>query len=269
MVLRFGFWYLVFNFMNPALKNLIGVAIIIAILVGLYEIGQYVYAYSRSTEPASFRSFVVVGEGKAAVVPDIAKVTVGVITEGGSDIGKLQEANTKKIDSIIEFVKSKKVDVKDITTKAYSIDPKYSQIDCRDKTECPPPKITGYIVRQDVEVKMRDFREIGAILNGVVEKGANSVSQLQFTVDDPTAVEKEAREKAFRQVKAKAEDIAKSGGFGVGRLLSVSEGRGYPPEPIYGFGVGGAKDASQEVRTVIEPGSTEFTVFVTLTYEIE
>ena len=47
---------------------------------------------------------------------------------------------------------------------------------------CPPSEIIGYTVEQGVEVKVRDFAKVGDILAGVVENGANSTSQLYFTI---------------------------------------------------------------------------------------
>ncbi|MBI2452948.1 MAG: SIMPL domain-containing protein, partial [Parcubacteria group bacterium] len=165
-------------------------------------------------------------------------------------------------------LKSQGVDEKDIKTQGYSIEPRYQYGVCRyDGETCPPPTIVGYTVSQTLEVKGRDFEKLGDMLSGVVERGANSVSGLSFTVDDPTTLEQQAREQAIEQAKEKAKTIAKSGGFRLGRLISMSEGSIYVPQYVdYGMGgVGGvpAKGPS------LEPGSQEVSIQVSLIYEIE
>ena len=124
-------------------------------------------------------------------------------------------------------------------------------------------------MRQTVSVKVRDFGKAGEILSGVAANGANSVSSLSFTIDDPTEVQANARTKAIVKAKAKARDIAKAGGFSVGRLLSLEEGGYAPPIPYYRkvYGMGGEGDAVQ-IAPPIEPGSQDVTVTVTLRYEI-
>ena len=135
---------------------------------------------------------------------------------------------------------------------------------------CPSPEIVGYTVRQIVSIKMRNFEIVGDILSGVVDNGANSVSQLSFTVDDPTAVENEARAEALVKAKDKAKAMAEAGGFRMGKLLNISEGGAFPyydrTYALEAYGKGG--DVAAAPTPTIEPGSQEFRVTMTLTYEI-
>ena len=253
--------------MNDKLKPYLGLALVIAVFVFAYAAVKYVNEYGQSIQPSSFRNFTVSGEGKVVTVPDISQFTFSVITEGGKNISDLQKTNIDKVNKAIDFVKSNGVDSKDIQTQSYSLQPRYQYSTCT-KGICPPPEIVGYTITQTVLVKIRDFDKIGAILSGVVDKGANSVSQLSFTVDDPSKVQNEARIKAISQAKEKALDIAKSTGFKLGRLLSIEES-GYTPyynalksaAPIGAGDMGGT--------ATIEPGSQEITVNVSLKYEIK
>ncbi|MFH0712453.1 MAG: SIMPL domain-containing protein [Candidatus Jorgensenbacteria bacterium] len=262
--------------MKETTKNYLGVAIIISILIVAFSSWSFVRSYSRSIEPSSFRSFSVSGEGKIVAVPDVAEFSFSVITQGGTDIASSQKTNTEKTNAAIDFVKSKGVDAKDIKTASYNLEPRYQYYNCLPNyledgsvRPCPPAEIVGYTVTQTVLVKVRDFTKIGDILGGVVGAGANSVSQLSFTIDDEEKVQAEAREEAINVAKGKAESIAKAAGFSVGRLLSISESGVYPrayyaKEMAYGLGGG---DTAAAVPS-IEPGSQEVTVDVTLTYEI-
>jgi len=255
-------------------KQYLNVAIIIALLVGAYSVWSYVSSYGESIQPSSFRSFSVSGEGKVVAVPDVAQFDFSVTTEGGKDLGSLQTDNTKKVNAAIDFVKSKGIDVKDVKTQNYTISPRYQTYNCYRPLEssvepCPPAEIVGYTVSQDVQVKVRDFSKIGDILGGVVTAGANTVSRLQFTIDEPDSVKSQARAEAIEKARAKAKEVAKAGGFSVGRLLSIDE---YGQSPAYyGYGMGGdmaVKSVAAVPAPTIEPGSQDVTVSVTLRYEI-
>lgn len=241
--------------------------VMVGVLAFSYAAVSYVRTYSQSVEPSSFRSFSVSADAKVVAVPDVAAFSASVITEGGTNVTALQTANVEKTNAIIAYVKSQGVDEKDIKTEGYSVEPRYQYYGC-ETGACPPPTIVGYTVRQSLSVKVRDFAKAGDILGGVVENGANSVSSLNFTIDDPTAVQNEARAEAIAKAKAKAKAIADAGGFSVGRLLSIDEGGWAPPIPYYerAYGMGGASDA--KATPSIEPGSQDVTVTVTLRYEI-
>ena len=243
---------------------------IVILLMFAFSYMKYVNSYDKSIEPSSFRSFSVSATGEVVAVPDIAQFTYQVITEGGIDVADLQQENTKKMNTINEFVKDEGVKEKDIKTQSYNVSPRYEYFRCDGEGSCPPPEIVGYSIRQSVMIKVRDFDSVGALLGGVVEKGANSVSQLTFTIDDEDEVKNEAREEAMEKAKEKAEAIADAGDFKVGRLLSVSESSGYMPEPYYDYAYGlGGVSMEEKSMPSIEPGSQEMTVTMTLTYEIE
>jgi uncharacterized protein YggE len=268
--------------MDTKIKNGLGAIGVLAIAIVAYSGFIYARAYSESIQPSSFRSFTVSGEGKVTTVPDIAQFTFGVITQGGTDVAAAQKQNTEKMDALIGFIKSQGVDAKDVKTEQFSIDPRYQYYDCSrflaqssgsGPHPCPPPDIVGYTVNQMASVKMRDFAKIGDIMGSLSKKGANSVSQLSFTLDDPIKSETEAREKAIKQAQEKAEAIATSGDFRIGKLLSIDENG--TPTPYYGYGMGGngmMKTMAAEAAPVaptIEPGSKEVKITVSLRYEIQ
>lgn len=255
-------------------KSLFWGVVGLSVLIVAFSFWSYAGSYADSIQPSSFRSFSVSGEGKITAVPDVAQVNFSVLTEGGKDLGALQAQNTEKMNKAIKFLKDQGVDEKDIKTQQYNISPRYQYYNCPVQTysvqPCPPADIVGYTVTQNVEVKIRDFSKIGAALGGLVGNGANTVSQLSFTIDDPTAVEMEARKEAIEKARAKAEEVAEAGGFSVGRLLSVDENN-YYPRPMYNtkevLGMGVAMDSA--AAPSIQPGSQEVSVTVMLRYEIK
>ena len=250
--------------MDNSLKN----TVIATLLVLAVSAVWFVSSYSRAAEPASFRSFQVSGQGSATTVPDIAQFSFGTITQGGVDLAATQEENTEKTNGAIAFLKEQGIDEKDIATKNYSVQPRYQYYSCSEGgSVCPPAEIVGYTVNQQIQVKVRDFSIIGSLLSGVVENGANTVSQLSFTVEDSTQVENEARKEAIEKAQAKAKAIAEAGGFRVGRLLSIQESSAVPA-PMYEYATMDAGRGGAASTPSIEPGSQETEVSITLTYEI-
>lgn len=280
--------------MQEKIKSVFWVCLSLGILAAAYGMFAYVNAYSQSVQPTSFRSFQVTGEAKAVGVPDVATFNLSILTEGDKDLSKSQTDNTNKSNKVIAFLKQQGVDPKDIQTEQYNVEPRYQYYNCATPVmmpiisqnsvnsasgsigikskPCPPPEIVGYTVNQSVSVKVRDFSKIGAIMSGVVEQGANQVSSLSFVIDDPAKLQNEARSKAIAKAKEKAGEIAKAGGFGVGRLLDIQEG-GYQPyanyyAPMAEKSLAGVQSAAAPVAT-IEPGSQDVNVTVTLKYEIK
>jgi len=256
--------------MDKIIKNILGIAAIAVIASFAFAALKFANTYDRSSEPTSFRSFEVSAEGKAVSVPDVARFTFSVRTEGGKDVAALQQQNIEKMNAAIALVKNQSVDEKDVKTQNYDVSPRYEYHTCpRDGGSCPPPEIVGYAVSQSVEVTIRDFENISPILAGVVDAGANEVSQLSFTIDDPTSVENEARVEAIAKAKEKAKAIAKAGGFGLGRLLSIEEGGS--ASQVYNEARTFALKAYDEAGSApsIEAGSQETIISVVLEYEIE
>jgi len=246
---------------------------IFALAFGLWVASGIIYNF-KSLDISSNRTISVSGEGKAVAIPDIAQFTFQVISQGGTDLGKLQENNTQKANAVIDFLKKEGVESKDISTQSYNVEPRYQYFSCpRDGGSCPPPEIVGYTVTQSVKVKVRDFSKIGNFLSGAAEKGANSVSSLSFTVDDPAKLQNEAKAQAVAKAREAAQSLARAGGFKLKRIFSISESPIYYPSPRpYELGLDRAV-SSKALETLpspaIEPGSQDITVTITITYEIE
>ena len=253
--------------MNNEIKFFIKGIFLFLVVIAVF---WYVSAYSRSVVPE--RSFQVFGEGKVVAVPDVAQLSVGSLTEGGKDLSALQKQNTDKINAIISYLKEQGIDEKDIKTEYYSIYPRYQYFSCPPVPlgseiyrPCPPSEIIGYSISQNISVKVRDLGKAGNILAGVVEEGANSVSGPNFTIDDPVALENQAREQAIKEAREKAKSMAKAGGFRVGRLISIQEG--FSGQPVF-YGLEARGGPAPSPAPAIEPGSQEVVVNVILIYEI-
>jgi uncharacterized protein YggE len=232
------------------------------IIVALVAIPTAV-SWSNSLYPA--RTITVSAEGKTAISPDLATVSFSVITQG-SDPVKLESDNAQKMTEAIDFVKAKGVDAKDIATTAYDLSPNYDYGKYGSN-----PKIVSYTLTQTVTLKIRDFSKVAPILGGLSDRGVNQIGSVTFSVENPDKYLAPARSEAFAKAKAKAEEMAKSTGTHLGRILNFSDYQNNPqPYAIYNSGraMGGAATASS-ITPTIEPGTQNLTVQVSITYELQ
>ena len=217
------------------------------------------------------------GEGKIAAKPDVAQFNVIVKTEN-SVLKEAQKENSEKSVKLTNFLKSSGVAEKDIKTSYYKISPQYQyydddcvRIQIYPPRPCPPfakPKIIGYQVTNAYEIKVRDLAKAGDILEGVVSAGANEVSGLSFTIDDPEGARAEARKKAIDDAQAKAKVLSNQLGVRLGRIVSFNESGGGSPI-FYERALGAAKaDGGATASVPVEPGEQEILVNVTITYEM-
>jgi uncharacterized protein YggE len=230
----------------------------------------YAFQYKRSidnTYPG--KTFSVDATGDIDTVPDVAKFSVSVTTEGGKNIADVQKTNTEKMNKINAYLKEQGIDAKDLKTIQYNVSPRYDYQPCQNGI-CPQPSISGYTISQSLDVKVRDTEKLGDLLSGVVEKGGNNVSSIQFVVDDEDAAKDGARLEAIDKAKKKAQTMAKAGGFRLGKLVSIYENSG--PMPADAYGMGGGISEMSSVKSApaptIEPGTNTTKVQVTVTYEI-
>ena len=258
--------------MNNTIKNALGIAGVVLMSVAVIALLGITNSIKKSADSQT-PSFSVSGEGEVVAVPDVAEFSFSAITEGDDELASLQEENTSKVNSAIEYLKENGVADEDIQTASYNVNPRYTYFPCvregSNGDSCPPPEISGYTISQNVSVKVRDLDNTGSLLGGVVENGANSVSQLRFTIDDPEELRAQAREEAFEKAKQKAESLAKSGGFKLGRLLSVNESSSGSPMPMPYYATEDRAVGSGGAAPKVEPGSQDVKVTVSLTYEIK
>jgi uncharacterized protein YggE len=241
------------------------VFIIIAVLIIAKLIGGGHGDWRGNNLPKD--TITVSGKGEVVVTPDIATVSFGVTAEN-LDVSKAQTAATTKMNSIIDLLKSKGVDEKDIKLTNYNIYPRYDYLQAQTY-----PYISGkqtlaaYVVSQTVEVKIRDISKAGEILSGVGTIGVTDVSGLTFTVDKQDEVKDQARDLAIKDAKDQAKILAKGLGVRLVKITSFSEGGNYPfayeMNKSMALGMGGDAAVPQ-----VPMGENKITSNVTITYEI-
>lgn len=205
-------------------------------------------------------TFDVSAEGKVTAIPDTAQVNLGIQVNKPTVQEAQKEAN-EKINQITEELKKLGIKEEYLKTVRYNVYPNY---DYR-----AGQRITSYTVNITLEVKTKDFEKINQVIDTATRLGANQIGQLNFIVDDERLEElkMEARKEAIEKAKEKAKEIAKAGGLKLGRIINIQENITTPFLPVYqerGLGIGGVEE---ETPTQIQPGETEITISITLSYE--
>lgn len=203
-------------------------------------------------------SFTVSGEGKVTLKPDLATVNLGV-QASGLTVKQAQDQINVTINQVSANIKKLRVDEKDIQTSSYNISPTY---DYQSGTQ----KITGYSAGTNLVVKVRDLNKINTVIDEATKAGANQVYGISFDVDDKTKAENEARQKAVVEAKNKAAEAARIASFSLGKIINYSESFGGAPRPIPLMAQ--AERQAADKSTNLEPGSSEITVTVNLSYEV-
>ncbi len=233
-----------------------GTAVLIILAIFLLASTNQIVNTAATTNTVSFS-----GEGKVVAKPDIAKVSLTILTTATASKAA-QDDNSNKSKAVTDYLKKQKIEDKDIKTTSYNIYPQYKY-----PRYGGQPTITGYQVNQTIEIKVRNLDNVSNILDGVVTAGANQVNQLRFEIDNPGALKAEARARAIADAKKKAGELQSQVGISLGKIVNFSENTGGYPVPImYGAkGMGGAIDSA---GPSVPTGENEITVNVTITYQI-
>jgi uncharacterized protein YggE len=203
---------------------------------------------------------VVVGTGTASAEPEIARVTFGVELRGDDPAALVDEA-AMKAEEAIAVVKGMGVADADIKTVGYSL---WVETVIDPKTGAPTGEVV-YHLSHSVQVTLRDLGRVGELLAAVIEAGANTISSVSFTVEDPDALVEEARQAALQDARTKAERMAETLGIGVGQPVLVEEvGGGYATSVERASGVA----ASDVAAPPVSPGSFSVSVSVQVVYRL-
>lgn len=85
------------------------------------------------------------------------------------------------------------------------------------------PMLVGYRASVGFRVVHRDLARVDALVDGVVEAGADRVDELAFHLTRMREIRGQARRHALDHARSKAERLAASAGVGVGGVLSIED----------------------------------------------
>lgn len=238
--------------------TLIGWAVALLLIVGVGVASLLILPRSSAAQNVttdSRKRITVVGRGEVKITPDVARVTIGVQTEGKDAATALAENNTR-MQALIDAIKTAGIPETDIQTVGFSIYPTYNY-------EAPTPQLTGYQVSNAVNVKV-SINGTGDVLDKVVTAGANNVSNIAFEVSNPQQAQADARKAAMADAKTRADQFAGAGNAQVGAVLVISELVSQAPEfPM----MDRATEASNKAVPIM-PGQQSQSIEIQVTFEL-
>ena len=236
----------------------------------------------------------VTGYGEAAGPPSIARVNVGVETRAVDAATAIAEANTR-MRSVIAALGKAGIAPADLQTSNLSLNFERTNQEMPPAppvmplpAPSPPAKAgaTGvrgveaapakpepaprslpdgfYRASNTVSVTIRDLGRIGEVLGAATTAGADQMYGIEFKIEDPSALETRAREKAVADAKERASRLATLNGVKLGRALSIVENPGARPQPTYGYDF---REAAMS-KVPVEQGSLVVSTSVQVIYEL-
>jgi hypothetical protein len=173
------------------------------------------------------RTLTVSGLGTIASEPDEAHVSMGVQSTGKTAQEAL-DANTERMNAVFAALKASGIADKDMQTSNFSVSPRYKSYP---RGESGPPVITGYIVSNQLTVRVRDLGRLGSVLDKVTKDGANQLGGIRFAISNSDELLDEARRRAVADALRRAKLMAEAAGVTLGPVLSISELGSPGPRP--------------------------------------
>ena len=202
------------------------------------------------------------GQGIVYVTPDIVNLQLGIQAQAAT-VADAQSQAAAAMNNVLAALTSNGVAKADVQTQNYSIQQttRYDNIKQQEV-------VTGYQVINYVNVKVRDISKAGVILDAVTAAGGDltRVNSVQFSLNDPTSANNQARDQAMADAKATASQLASDAGVKLGNPISISESE---VSPITKTCEGAQMAANGSSSTTLSAGELQITVSVQVTYAIQ
>jgi uncharacterized protein len=202
------------------------------------------------------------GLGEVKSPPDMATISTGVVSEAVSAKDALAK-NNAAMAAVIAALKNAGIKEQDIQTSDFSVSPKYPPYQPNQTTQ----RIVGYTVSNNVTAHVKTLKNLGPILDTLVQSGSNQIGGITFGIDEPKKVLDEARKKAVADARAKAELYAEAAGVSLGRVIQISEQTAVtPPMPMMRMA---RAELAQDASVPVAAGQQTVSATISITYEIQ
>jgi uncharacterized protein YggE len=220
----------------------------------LFALAIAAAALAPLSAPAAEKLMTVTGEAMVAVAPDMAVIRIGV-TSQGKTAHEASDANAKQMTKVLAAIKGTGIADRDVQTSRLSLQPQY------DPNKSGTARLLGFLVTNQVTIKIRDIGKLPVILDTAIAAGANEMSGIEFVVSEQSKLLDQARDDAIADARRKAELYAKAAGVKLGKVVAISEeGSSPPPRPVM--------QAMRAGAVPVAPGEQMLRASVTVSYDI-
>ncbi len=203
------------------------------------------------------RHITVSGAGSVRARPDLAIAELGVTAHGETATLAMSQ-NRQLVASLRQALRQNGVEDADVLTSDFAIHRERGSQSQRG-VDRPGER---FVVRNLLQVTIRDIERAGVLLDRLVEAGANEVRGIRFTLQDDTQMALQARALAAADARQKAQHLAELHDTRLGRLrISESGVRGGRPQAM----MMKAMDTSSSTVSV---GELTFAAHLQVIYEL-
>lgn len=208
----------------------------------------------------SARTIIVTGAGEATKAPDMAMLTLGVEADGATASEALRK-NSAQMEATIKTLRDAGVDKDDIQTSNLSVGARYDY-----SREGQGPRLIGYHATNSVNVKLRNLKKAGEVIDKAVASGSNRLDSISFGFADPKPLLNDARKDAVADARERAALYAQAAGVNLGDVLQISDSFTHIPGPVP---VAVRADFAEAKAVPIAAGEQTIGASVTIVYAIK
>ena len=250
--------------MKKNLKTLLCAVLGVVMILGLAGCGAAFAGSVPAAEPKP--EITVSASGTVRLEPDKATVSFGVTTQEPT-AEAAQSKNSEAVNNVIAVLTQNGVEEKSIRTTNYNMYPQY------DYSEGGEQRIIGYVVYSTMSVEDQDIDELGKLLSACVAAGINHIDSVRYLCSGYDEAYRQALAQAVAASRDKAETLAAAAGKKLGDVVAATEGW---QDTSARYGKGSMTSGTFAMETaldagapVIQPGETEISASVTVTYGMD
>lgn len=204
----------------------------------------------------------VTGFGHASGAPDLAHITLAVETRGPS-IAEAIESSNRTVEAVMQALLGQGIEQTDMRSAGFNV----WREDVYDPETGRPTDQPIYHVDNSLSVTIHGVERASEIVQIGLDAGATNVWGLSFSIDDPSALEAEARALAWEDAADRAVQIAEAMGVSLGRPVIASELAGGGLIGIDQFGI--AREMGGGGGPPFSGGSLDVNIQLDVVYTIE
>jgi uncharacterized protein YggE len=172
-------------------------------------------------DTANMPQITIVGTGVISVVPDIARINIGV-RESADSAADAMAAMRSAMNRVFEQIGTAGIDTADMQTGTIRLQQRYENSGLSSGVVK-----AGFEASTSVTITVRDISALGGVIDVVVEDGVNNIDGLQFDVADRSPHVLAARQASVADARSAAEVYAQAAGIALGSIMSIREVGGH------------------------------------------
>lgn len=166
---------------------------------------------AAETQP---RTVTVTGEGEVRVKPDLATITVGVLTHGAS-AAEAEALNLASARQMAAALVENGADEERLEVSRVSLNTTSYQ-DYTGATH-----VSGFEAQSQVVAVTRNLNKVQSMVDSALNAGATSLQSVAYTLENPEPSKQAAMREAVENARARALTLVKAQGEGLGEIFTL------------------------------------------------